>query len=104
MVRASVFVLPSYREGCPRSTLEAMAMQRPIITTDVPGCRQTVVHGKNGFLVPPKDPIALADAMEKFIKNPELIESMGQASRKIAEEKFDIHKVNKVIIEALKKG
>lgn len=89
LAQTSVFVLPSYREGVPRSTQEAMAMGRPVITTDVPGCRETVIEGVNGFLVPPRDPQTLAYAMEKFILNPELIEKMGKESRKLAEEKFD---------------
>ena len=102
MAKASVFVLPSYyREGVPRSTQEAMAMGRPIITTDAPGCRETVIDGKNGFLVPVRDAKALADAMERFILQPELIERMGEASRLIAEERFDVHKVNQVIFRVM---
>ena len=61
------FVLPSYREGTPRSVLEAMSVGRPIITTDVPGCRETVVHGVNGLLVPPRDVKALAQSMLSLI-------------------------------------
>jgi glycosyltransferase involved in cell wall biosynthesis len=98
---ASVYVLPSYREGTPRTVLEAMAMGRAIITTDVPGCRETVVEGLNGFLVSAGDSTALASAMEYFVNQPELIESMGKASRKIAEEKYDVQKVNQVINEAM---
>ncbi len=99
---SSVFVLPSfYREGTPRSVLEAMAMGRPIITTDAPGCRETVEDGVNGFLVPVKDSKALAEAMERFIKNPALVEQMGRESRRIAEEKYDVHKVNEVINRAM---
>lgn len=102
MAKASVFVLPSYyREGVPRSTQEAMAMARPVITTDAPGCRETVVDGKNGFLVPARDAKALAEAMERFILQPELIERMGEASRKMAEERFDVHKVNRLILEKM---
>ncbi len=98
----SVFVLPSfYREGIPRSILEAMSMGRPIVTTDAPGCRETVKDGVNGFLVPVRDASALEKAMEKFILHPELIPKFGLASRKIAEEKYDVHKVNKVIIQAM---
>lgn len=92
--QTSVYVLPSYREGVPRSTQEAMAMARPVITTDVPGCRETVVPGVNGFLVPPRDPQALAQAMERFILEPALISRMGAESRKLAEERFDAWKVN----------
>jgi glycosyltransferase involved in cell wall biosynthesis len=98
---ASVYVLPSYREGTPRTVLESMAMGRPIITTDAPGCRETVENGRNGFLVPVKDSTTLEEAMEKFIKYPELIEKMGKESRKIAEEKYNVHKVNKVIMDEM---
>ncbi len=96
--QTSVYVLPSYREGVPRSTQEAMAMGRPVITTDAPGCRETVIDGENGFLVPPRDVEALVEAMERFIQNPELISTMGQASRKLAEQRFDVHKINQRII------
>jgi glycosyltransferase involved in cell wall biosynthesis len=99
--QTSVYVLPSYREGLPRSTQEAMAMARAIITTDVPGCRETVVHGVNGFLVPPRDVQALAAAMERFILQPDLVLTMGRASRQMAEEWFDVHKVNRRIWAAL---
>jgi len=98
---AHVCVLPSYREGTPRSVLEAMSMGRPIVTTDAPGCRETVVEGVNGFLVPPRRVEPLAQAMERFILNPALIEPMGLESRRIAEEKFDVHKVNRVIMETM---
>lgn len=102
LAKASVFVLPSYyREGVPRSTQEAMAMARPVITTDAPGCRDTAIDGENGFLVPVRDPESLAAAMERFILQPELIEQMGQASRRIAEERFDVHKVNRVILKKM---
>lgn len=95
LARTSVFVLPSfYREGVPRSTQEAMAMGRPVITTDVPGCCETVVEGVNGYLVPPRDPQALAEKMCMFIQQPALIEQMGRESRRLAEERFDVHKIN----------
>jgi glycosyltransferase involved in cell wall biosynthesis len=100
--QTSVFVFPSYyREGVPRITQEAMAMARPVITTDAPGCRETVIDGKNGFLVPVRNADALADAMERFILQTELIERMGQASRSIAEERFDVHKINQVILQEM---
>jgi glycosyltransferase involved in cell wall biosynthesis len=99
--QTSVYVLPSYREGVPRSTQEAMAMARPVITTDAPGCRETVIDGVNGFLVPPRDVDALVRAMERFILQPELIITMGQASRKLAEERFDVHKINQRILAVL---
>jgi glycosyltransferase involved in cell wall biosynthesis len=98
---SSVYVLPSYREGTPRSVLEAMSMGRPIITTDAPGCRETVRPGENGFLVPVKNSNALAEAMEYFILHPEKVATMGWASRKLAEEKYDVHKVNRAILETL---
>lgn len=95
---ASVYVLPSYREGTPRSTLEAMAMGRAIITTDAPGCRETVVDGYNGFLVPVRDSRALADAMERFVLNPDMVGMMGIKSRRIVESKYDVDLVNSEII------
>jgi glycosyltransferase involved in cell wall biosynthesis len=99
--QASVFVLPSYyREGTPRAILEAMAMARPIITTVMPGCRETVIDGVNGYLVPPNHPQALAEAMKQFIERPDFIISMGRESRKLAEEKYDVRKVNQAIIQA----
>lgn len=96
-----VFVLPSYREGVPRSTQEAMAIGRPIITTDVPGCRETVIDGVNGFLVEKWDPKALAEKMIYFIEHPEQIKEMGDESYKLAQEKFDADKVNKRLINML---
>jgi glycosyltransferase involved in cell wall biosynthesis len=101
LAQASVFVLPSYREGVPRSTQEAMALGRPVITTDVPGCRDTVVDGRNGFLVPVRDSFALAAAMLKFIDNPELINSMGFESRTMAEDIFDANKFNARLLQIL---
>lgn len=101
LAQASVFVLPSYREGVPRSTQEAMAMGRAVITTRVPGCRETVDDGRNGFLVPACDPAALAQAMLRFIHQPELIERMGKVSREIAVERFDVHKVNALMLSTM---
>lgn len=97
----SVYVLPSYREGTPRTVLEAMAMGRAVITTDAPGCRETVVDGDNGFLIPVKDVDALAQAMLRFIEQPELIAQMGQRSRVIVEEKYDVHKVNAQMLKGM---
>ncbi len=98
---ARVYVLPSYREGTPRTVLEAMAMGRPIVTTDAPGCRETVVDGVNGFLVPVRDDMALERAMERFILEPELAGRMGAESLQLAREKYDVHKVNEVILSAM---
>lgn len=89
-----VFVLPSYHEGMPRSTLEAMATGRPVLTTDVSGCRETVISGRNGFLVPKADASALAERMIWFIEHPECWQAMGEASRRLAEDRFDVHEVN----------
>ena len=97
-----VFVLPSYHEGMPHSTLEAMAMGRAVLTTDVPGCRETVEQGLNGFLVPKADATALAERMIWFIKHPEVLHEMGQASRRLAEERFDVHKVNAEMLRIMR--
>ncbi len=98
----SVFVLTSYyREGTPRSVLEAMSMGRPIITSDSPGCRETVVDGQNGFLVTPRQVDQLTLAMRRFLENPQLISKMGDASWKMVEQYYDVHKVNRVIMEAM---
>ena len=87
-----VFVLPSYREGFPRSTQEAMAIGRAVITTDVPGCRETVMNGKNGFLVPPFNEANLAEKMLYFIEQPDEIQRMGDESHRMANENYDVQK------------
>lgn len=99
--QSSIFVLPSYREGVPRSTQEALAVGRPVITTDVPGCRETVIDGKNGFLIPPFNSEAIAEKMLWFLRNKEKIEMMGLISRKIAEDKFDVKKVNENLFKII---
>ena len=100
--KSSVFVLPSYyREGVPRSTQEAMAIGRPIITTDAPGCRETVVDGRNGMLIPPRNPLALENAMHYFIENPSEIQRMGMESRKLAEQRFDINLQNSRLLDLM---
>jgi glycosyltransferase involved in cell wall biosynthesis len=143
-----VFVLPSFREGTPRTVLEAMATGRAIITTDVPGCRETVRGkdecevqkseaidqqswmrgqggssqwsevggqqptannlkrtpmkiGRNGILVPPKDVDSLVKAMEFFVRNRDQIAVMGRESRRYAEERYDVHKVNAEMMKAM---
>ena len=98
---AHVCVLPSYNEGLPRSILEGMSMGRPIITTDAPGCRETVVPGVNGFLAPVKDPSALAKAMLRALQGPPSLAVMGAASRALAERRFDVHLVNRAILGAM---
>ena len=91
---SSVYVLPSYREGTPRTVLEAMAMGRAVITTDAPGCRETVANGVNGYLVGVKSVDDLVQSMQYFIEDPKLITYMGQRSREIALNKYDVHQVN----------
>lgn len=96
------YVLPSYREGTPRSSLEALSTGRPIITTDVPGCRETVIHEKNGLLVLPKNPEVLAEAMISLLeKKDEKIQAMGKESYLLAKKKFEIEKVNKSILSII---
>ncbi|MDN3555265.1 glycosyltransferase family 4 protein [Halomonas maura] len=99
---ASVFVLPSfYREGVPRTILEALAMGRPVITTDTPGCRETVADGVNGYLVPPRDVDRLAAAMRRFLERPELAISMGERARQAALTKYDVRQVNAVMLKEM---
>lgn len=97
----SIFVLPSYHEGMPRTVLEAMAMGRPILTTDVPGCRETVVNGENGWLVEKANVDQLAERMIWFIENQEQWSVMGNKSHAMANEKFDVHKVNAEILKIM---
>lgn len=95
---SSVYVLPSYREGTPRSVLEAMAMSRPIITTDAPGCRETTIDGVNGFLVPVADSEKLAEKMYELAESGDMRLRFGRASRELAERKFAVEKVNSVLL------
>jgi glycosyltransferase involved in cell wall biosynthesis len=78
-----------------------MSMGRAVITTDVPGCRETVTQGDNGYLVPVKSVTALAEAMLKFLDEPTLVEKMGHRSRSIALEKYDVHKVNAAMMREM---
>lgn len=95
------YVLPSYREGTPRSVLEAMATGRPIITTDAPGCRETVEHGLNGLLVVPRDAGSLADAMREMLQMPdEAVGRMSDQSVRLVQERFDVRRVNESILAA----
>ena len=96
------YVLPSYREGTPRSSLEALSTGRPIITTDVAGCRETVIHKKNGLLVPHKNSKSLAEAMITLLEEKnEIIQAMGKESYLIAKEKYQIERVNKNILSII---
>jgi N,N'-diacetylbacillosaminyl-diphospho-undecaprenol alpha-1,3-N-acetylgalactosaminyltransferase len=97
--QSDIFVLPSYREGLPRTTLEAMSMGLPVVTTDVVGCRETVDEGVTGFIVPSHNGVALAQAIEKLLLNPFLREKMGKAGREKAIKEFDIGTIIKKHLE-----
>ncbi len=99
--QCSVYVLPSFREGTPRTVLEAMAMGRPIITTDANGCRETVQDAVNGFLVPIRNIDNLVKAMEVFIGNPLCISYMGELSRQYCQDKYEVMKVNQEIMSGM---
>jgi len=93
LTESHIAVLPSYREGLPKSLIEAAAVGRAIVTTDVPGCREVVKDGENGFLVPAKDAKELSIAIQKLINNPKLLTSMGKKSRLMAEQEFSIQQI-----------
>lgn len=99
--KCRIYVLPSYREGTPRSVLEAMATGRPILTSDAPGCRETVEDGVNGFLVPVRDSKALAEKMRWLIDSTDSCAAMAEESLRIARGKYDVHKVNTVLLNHL---
>lgn len=99
------FVLPSfYREGVPRSALEALAMGRAVVTTDHPGCREAVIEGENGFKVPVRDSVALAEAFEKLILEPDLFVSMSHQSLNLARTRFDVEIVNRDMLRIMNIG
>lgn len=100
--KCTVFILPSYYEGLPKSVLEAMSVGRAIITTDAPGNRDVVEDGENGFLVPIKDVDQLYKKMRYMVEHPEIQSEMGKKSRYYVEEKFDVNKVNAEIIKIMK--
>ena len=97
----NLLVLPSYREGTPRSVLEALATGRPVITTDVPGCREVVTHGKNGLLVPAKDAGSLAEAMKELVEDPDRRAEFATAGLALARDLYDVRKVNNDILEGM---
>lgn len=101
IAQCSTYVLPSYHEGTPKTVLEAMAMGRAIITSDAPGCRGTVIDEYNGYLVTVGDIHGLVDKMKDFIANPTLCKKMGEVGLEIAKEKYDIKKVNRVILQIM---
>lgn len=98
----TAYVLPSYHEGTPKTVLEAMACGRPTITTDAPGCRETVTDGVNGYLVPVKDIDAIVHAMEMILDDPEKNAEMAMAARRIAEDVYDVHKINLKIRQTMR--
>jgi glycosyltransferase involved in cell wall biosynthesis len=102
-VDSDIVVLPSYREGLPKSLIEANAIGRPIITTDVPGCRECVNHKVNGILIPVKNSEALADSFSFFIENPSIIKNYSRKSRLLAEELFSIENVVNTHMEIYQK-
>ncbi len=100
--KCKVFVLPSYlKEGIPRTLLEALAVGRPIITTDVSGCKETVKEGENGFLVRPRDIQELVEKMEYMIKHEALLQKMGECSFQYAKKRFEIHLINQKMLEIM---
>jgi glycosyltransferase involved in cell wall biosynthesis len=100
---ATVVALPSYHEGMPKILLEAAACGRPIVATDCPGCRDVVDHGVNGFLVPPRDAPALANAIAVLLSNPELCQKMATASREKAEREFGVDGVVRLTMQVYSK-
>ena len=96
----NVFILPSHREGTPRSVLEALATGRPVITTDAPGCRETVVHEKNGLLVPVNDPDAITQALLTLIESPELRQIYADESLALVRALYEVNKVNAEVMTA----
>lgn len=99
--RCSTYVLPSYHEGTPKTVLEAMAVGRAIITSDAPGCKETVVHGHNGYLVPIKDIDAVYEKMKLLVNNHILSKYMGERSLELAREKYDVKIVNRAIMNTM---
>lgn len=102
LAHCHVFVLASYHEGMPRTVLEAMATGRPILTTNVPGCRETVAEGKNGFLVEKQNVAQLVEKMCWFIENQDQWQAIADKSREIAEEHFDVHVINEQLLKIMK--
>ncbi len=98
---AHVVVVPSWSEGMPRVLLEALAAGRPVIASDIAGCREAVDERVNGVLVTPREASALAEAMMSFLKRPDLIPAMARASRTKAERRFDVMAVNAKLLEVL---
>ena len=100
--RASVVVLPSYREGAPRTIIEGMACKRAVIATNAPGCRETVIDGVTGLLIPTGDAGALAEAMQWMIEHPDAVRRMGEAGYAYCQERYEVSKVNAEMCRIMK--
>ena len=98
---AGMVVLPSYGEGMPMSLMEAMSVGRPIIATDIPGCREVVKDGWNGFLVPPRNSVLLAEAIIKLAESKETMTLFGEHSRILVEERFSSNVINEKFLALL---
>ena len=100
---ATIVCLPSYREGLPKSLLEAASSGRPLVATDVPGCREICRSGENGLLVPAKDSITLASTLETLLDDLKLCEALGEQGRKIVESEFSEREINNVFLKLYKR-
>ena len=96
-----VFVLPSHREGFAQAVAEALACGRPAITSDIAGCRVIVDERVSGVLIPPRDAVALGQAIDSFLRRPEDIAWMGQAARRKAERRFDVRAINAELLDIM---
>ena len=104
LATSDVVVLPSYSEGIPRVLIEAAAMSTPIVSTTIPGVAEIVEDGVNGSLVPPRDAVALASAIEGLLDNPQLRSEYGEAGRRKAEREYDDRQVAQAYVEEYKKA
>jgi glycosyltransferase involved in cell wall biosynthesis len=91
--KCHIVCLPSHGEGLPTALIEGAACARPIVTTDVPGCRDVVTHGKNGLVVSPSDPVALANGLRTLVDNPEMRQKMGAAGRQMVLQRFSNERI-----------
>ena len=98
---SDVIVLPSYREGMPRVVLEAASMALPVVTTDAVGCRDSIIPGQTGFLVPVRQSVELVDAIGRLIDDPALCRRMGEAGREFMRERFEVSKLIDSIVSDL---
>ena len=102
LAASTIFVLPSYyREGLPRTILEALSTGRPVVTTDMPGCRDAIMEGENGKLVPPKSPGELATAIMELLADRKKLEAMSRCARETAEKTYDVNIVNAQLLDLM---